>query len=417
MMATGSSAQRLHIGVVMVLAVPGVLSGCLALLSPGRTANLWLRSIILLWLSSLFFLTWRHGFTREEFGHLDILLAFMPLLALAPEGLPTTSPRFRMWARVSGALCGLSAIYTLQSMFLTGSFAAFLARPVLVAGRNLVNVARFPEFASRMRQAEQSVREDAALPTIRRMVGSNRVDVFGYHQTYAVFNHLSYHPRPVFQSYAAYNHRLMELNEQHFLSSRGPDYVLFRLLPIDRRFPPFEDARVLRHLLINFEMTEEEKGMLLLKARSRRPARLSLLKEEMLPLHGRISLTEYKDQDLWIEIDLKPSVKGSIRQVLYKPPKVRLAIWPNSEQAHALFYRAPPVMMAAGFVISPLLLDTRSVADFLSTGRALRSDALSVLISSDTASCWRSMMSFKLYRIDNLRAATTPEPPTNGVPH
>src|SRR5437867_11889722 len=90
------------------------------------------------------------------------------------------------------------------------------------------------------------------LPTARNMLGASRLDVIGQDQSYGIFNHLNYRPRPVFQSYMAYNLPLMRLNEQFYLSPEAPDYVLFRLAPIDHKFPPLEDAWTLRCLLINY---------------------------------------------------------------------------------------------------------------------------------------------------------------------
>src|SRR6202012_5371874 len=75
----------------------------------------------------------------------------------------------------------------------------------------------------------------------------------------------NYAPRPVIQSYSAYIARTMELNENYYLSSKAPDYVLFYLQPIDGRFPAMEDAYTLRDYLVNYHLVDTESNFLLLQ--------------------------------------------------------------------------------------------------------------------------------------------------------
>ena len=99
------------------------------------------------------------------------------------------------------------------------------------------------------------------------------MDVFGEQQFYALYNNLNYRPRPVFQSFTNLQcRRLIDLNEQFYLSPAAPEYVLFALGAIDRRLPPLADAMVLRHLLINFEPVAGEAGLLVAEIQGRRTA-------------------------------------------------------------------------------------------------------------------------------------------------
>jgi len=125
---------------------------------------------------------------------------------------------------------------------------------------------------------------------------------------YALLNDWSYQPRSVFQSYVACNTRLMRLNEQFYLSPKAPQYVLFGLGNVTRKFPPLEDAMVLRDLLINYVPAGEEAGFLLLKHQCSGPPRLTLLREGAVRVGARIDLRGSGNTNLWLEISMPPTL-------------------------------------------------------------------------------------------------------------
>jgi len=217
---------------------------------------------------------------------------------------------------------------------------------------------------------------------------------------YALFNDLNYRPRPVFQSYIACNARLMRLNEAFYLSGAAPEYVMFNLGPTDRRFPPLEDALVLRHLLLNYEPVGAEGEFLLLKSKSSQTPRLKLLREGAVRPGEWIELREVGGADLWLEIDLKPTLLGRLRQFLYQPSAVRLAAWRAGAKGLLLRRRAPAAMLAAGFLASPLL---SSNEDFMAcyTGKsAPRPGAYSVELLPGEGCFWQDSIRFRIYEIE-----------------
>jgi hypothetical protein len=291
----------------------------------------------------------------------------------------------------------------------------------------------------------EAKKAEAQLPRFRDLIGRASVDVFGQYAVYALFNDLNYRPRPVFQSYVACNARLMRLNEQSYLSPAAPEYVMFGLAPIDRKFPPLEDAMVLRDLLINYEPVAAEGGFLLLRAKSADAPRLTLLREGTVRPGERIDLRAFGDADLWLELDLGQTLSGRLRQFFYRPPTVRLAAWrlsqdpdqggrassraqtsaeateitdredarppeqavtgrsPWPEPANGLLYRrrAPAAMLAAGFVASPLLLRNEDVLGLYDGNPVSRPAAYSVELLPGEAHFWQPDMRFRVYRIEN----------------
>jgi hypothetical protein len=255
------------------------------------------------------------------------------------------------------------------------------------------------DYRRRMGEVIEADRREASLPRFRDIIGSANVDVFGQNQVYALWNDLNYRPRPVFQSYAACNAQLMRLNEQFYLSSAAPEYVMFGLGPIDRKFPPLEDAMVLRDLLLNYEPAAAEGDFLLLKSKSTLAPVLKMLGRGTVRAGERIDLSGYSGADLWLEIDLKPTLLGRLRQFFFQPATLRLAAWREGSKGLLIRRRAPAAMMQAGFVASPLLLSNEDLLGCYTGSTPARPGAYSVELLPRDARFWQEKVGFKVYKI------------------
>jgi hypothetical protein len=250
-----------------------------------------------------------------------------------------------------------------------------------------------------MNSVIETNRSRARLPVLSKVIGRASVDVFGQRQIYALLNDLNYRPRPAFQSYSACNARLMRLNEQFYLSEQAPEFVMFDLAPIDRKFPPLEDARVLRLLLANYEPAGAEGGFLLLKRKSSHAPQLTLLREGVAHLGERIDLRGLGEAELWLEIGMKPTLLGRLRQFFLRPAPIRLAAWRQGAKGLLAQRRAPAAMLSAGFVASPLLLRTQDLMDFYAGKHPTRPDSYSVVLQPEDRRFWQDTVPFRIYQI------------------
>jgi hypothetical protein len=191
----------------------------------------------------------------------------------------------------------------------------------------------------------------------------------------------------------------MRFNEQFYLSSAAPEYVMFSLGPIDRRFPPLEDAMVLRDLLLNYEPAGAGGEFLLLKFKSAQAPRLKLLREGAVRPGERIELGDFGGADLWLEIDLEPTLLGRLRQLFYQPSVVRLAAWREGSKGLLLRRRAPASMLGAGFLASPLLASNEDVLSFYAGKSLPRPGAYSVELQPEDRRFWQDRIRFRVYEI------------------
>jgi len=369
----------------------------------------WRKVLLAAWLVGVVFLVWKHGFVRTDLYHAGFYFGFAPILVLALGVLQTGQNAAKVWGGAFPAICWFVCLVTVQSMVLPADLKSSLLQPLRSLQANAARLALPAAHRKEVSNALAAEREHSQLPGLRHIIGGSSVDMFGCEQTLVLCNDLAYHPRPVFQSYAAYNTPLMRLNEAFYLSASAPEYVLFRLMALDRKFPPLEDARVLRHLLINYEPAGTEGPFLLLKARTKTPAELTLLHEGEGSLGQQIPLNQYGDADLWIQIDVKPTLLGRMRQFLYQPSKVRLAVWYTAgEEPKARRFRAPTPMLASGFLLSPLMLSNEDVLRLYEGTGFVRPSACVVELNRGTEEWWQRQISFRVYRIDTRLGRCVP---------
>jgi hypothetical protein len=383
---------------VMLLAAAVVIIRALTACDGHDKRRVWCRALLLAWVASLLFLSWKHGLARGDVYHVVYFFGFVPVLAVALEVLPCQSGAARLWARGLGAAACLLSVFTLQSLVFTSGVRS-LQQPFRNLGYYARCLLRPAEYCRRMDEAIAAKRDEAKLPALRERIGHASVDVFGEQQAYALWNDLDYRPRPVFQSYLACAPRLMRLNEQFYLSKAAPEYVMFTLGGIDRRFAPLEDALALRTLLMNYAPADSEGGFLLLKSKSSTPPRLTLLGEGAVQPGTPIDLRAFASTNLWLEIALEPSLRGRLRQFFYRPPTVRLAAWSEPGKGLLTRRRAPAAMLAAGFFASPLLLRNDDVLKFYSGQPLPRPGAYSVELLPGEEHFWQRDVRFRVLEV------------------
>jgi len=158
------------------------------------------------------------------------------------------------------------------------------------------------------------------------MLSEHTVDVFPYNISIAEAYGLKWHPRPVFQSYSAYTEYLDSLNAKHFSSDSGPEYVLYALGTIDRRYAIFDEPATFRALLRKYEPCARDRSFIILR---RSPSADTDTEEYVGTAVGKfkqvIPLPKVGDGLLFAKIHVEHNLLGVGRRFLYKPPNVYIA--------------------------------------------------------------------------------------------
>ncbi len=170
-------------------------------------------------------------------------------------------------------------------------------------------------------------------------IGKQDVDVVGSEISIVHYNNLNYNPRPVFQSYSAYNEPLAQLNAAAYKSSKGPEVVLFHFGSIDRRHPFWDEPLLLKTLQSHYEVVDSfrlsntngpawaDLGPIFYFQKRKQP--LQPLEPVILDTSISLNSTFYLpafDGAAFAEIDLSPSFMGKVRKTLFQPslPEIEL---------------------------------------------------------------------------------------------
>lgn len=233
-------------------------------------------------------------------------------------------------------------------------------------------------------------------------------DLYSYAQTVLFAHALPYQPRPIIQSYSAYTPGLAEMNAAHLRTARAAGNILFAIQPLDERFPSLDDGLSWPELLTLYDIKgrSDDGGTFLLLSRSAAPRefRLTPLQNASAHFGETITLPAATNGPVWVEIEIKKSLAGTVVSTLYKPPVLMLTVSLQDHTQHR--FRLVPGMAGGGFLLSPLIADNRSFAALASTGRRDLTglEVVSLTISASTGSgstrCYQSPMPVRFYRLD-----------------
>jgi hypothetical protein len=224
------------------------------------------------------------------------------------------------------------------------------------------------------------MRQRFALGQIAAEVKDGTIDTFTYEQGVLLLNQLNWHPRPVFQGYCAFTPFLQAANASFLAGTEAPEYVLFKLQPIDGRLPSQEDGRALIELLKRYQPVLMENYSLLLRRRcggdDPHGSLGKTVREAVVRFDQEVEVGDLPAASQVAKVHLKYSRAGEIRKALYKPPLVFIRLRTVDHQVFT--YRFIPATAGAGFLLNPLLQDMEDVVNFYTRQSEKRVVAFSI---------------------------------------
>lgn len=223
-------------------------------------------------------------------------------------------------------------------------------------------------------------------------------DIYSFEQTYLIASGNQWSPRPVFQSYSVFNPNLAEKNRGH-LAKHAPNHVIFRLEPIDNRVPSLEDGASWPLLIAAYQPSQVMNDFLFLRKKPHQltPNKIiSSLGSEKHSLGEEIRLPFF-NQPLFMEIDIKPTLWGRLTAFLFKPEQLQIELILKNGSHKS--YRLIAGMAKAGFLISPLIENTKDFASLYDKPlnlEAKRVQSFKISTAQENSRQWHSGYTVKL---------------------
>lgn len=352
---------------------------CLFVKSPLLPHDRRLRIVVLLALAWTFFVVFKAAFVRHDSHEriaFDFLVLAGGLLAAFSAGL----------VRISGVVIATLIVVGLGKSGNPLVIAYRLVQTCQHQWEGLQQTLRDPaSLRDRFEAARERIRTDNPLAST-----AGPTDIYSYDQAVLLAHGFDWSPRPILQSYATYTPDAARLNAAHLGGAKAPQTLFFRVQTIDERLPALDDGYSWRELLKYYEPTTLEGHYIRLQ---RRTVPLEL-KSEMLVAGRRVLGEEVALPSdaglLWAELDVRPTLLGRLVSVVYKLPRLRIAVTRADGAVAELRYIAS--MGRAGFLLQPLVAGT---PDFLvlwqevATGRHVGGiDIRSMRVYGEAGSEW-----------------------------
>lgn len=241
------------------------------------------------------------------------------------------------------------------------------------AVRSLRAIANPRAALARETKAFEAMRNEEIARTPLPQV-SGTVDTYPSDVSALLSHELTYDPRPVLQSYAAYTPKLAELNAAHLRGAKAPDNLLFDIAPIDARLASMEDGLSWIEIWRRYSVVADTGGFLWLRRREK-PLAVAAprpLSTAAATIGVPFSLPEVQCGGVMATLELQPTLRYRLGSLFWKTPELAIRLMPGDHQK-----RLEPTLLETPFLISPRIETRREFAEFMLTGAASHNTAAS----------------------------------------
>lgn len=240
------------------------------------------------------------------------------------------------------------------------------------------------------KKSVEVIKNEARFPSL---IGT--VDTYPVDQSRVIASGYNWAPRPVFQSYAAYNPQLAKINNTHLLSSKAPDNIVFRILTIDNRYPSLDDGLSWPTILNNYRLAGTQGEFIFLskdQGRNIQPTICSL-SSNAFEFGQSISVPDSKGL-IFVEIDVKPTLLGRLINILFKTSELHIKVF--LENGESKDYRMIPGMAKSGFILSPLVENTKNFETLISKQNLDKLSQVKTFTIAPVAQFWQWNQKFSI---------------------
>lgn len=201
-----------------------------------------------------------------------------------------------------------------------------------------------------------------------RILSGKTADILPIDISIIYRHNLRYNPRPVIQSYSAYNLFLDSLNYKKYSSASAPDYLLFLNRSIDHRVAFWDESVTKRAIMQHYALIEEpvryDTSFLLFEKREV-PRRDSVV--VISDFETTISSAVDVPQDsgnIYLYMDVRYSLWGTLQRAFFQAPVMHVLL--TYDDGTAATYRCIPTILKTGVLINKSVKTNQDAYNFFS---------------------------------------------------
>jgi len=204
-----------------------------------------------------------------------------------------------------------------------------------------------------------------------QIIGKASVDLIPNEASEVYFNGLNYNPRPIMQSYQAYNQYLDKINQEKYLSSNAPSFVIYGIESIDGKYALGDETLTFLALMKKYTPVFQWENRLLLKNKNQEKKiqwvskRLKKIKlgqvYEIVPpsIENKIFCVA--------TIKVKYNKFGKWLNFFFQPPHLSMKFMLENGQSKE--FTTMPTLLEKGLIINSFTDNVADISQLIETGQ------------------------------------------------
>ncbi len=305
---------------------------------------------IQLCLAGFFYILIKQGFTRADDPHEYIFFAFLSWLG---GGLYffTKDTALQKSARVYATL----AIVSASSFYVINNFQTFVQNTIqldFLLGHTQSVIRYWGQVASPVEGPSFHLwPPETELPkSMVEKIGQETIDIVPYELSIAYRYGLNFSPRPVVQSYSAYDAYLDRINAQRYASDLGPQFILFRVETIDDRYPFYDESQTKLAMLRHYQIDTVSQRYLLFSRREKPRDYITLRQDTIQIKMGDTLSLEPTEALQWAQVQTHYNLWGTLLRFFLQPPDLQVEV--TYQDGSSQVFRACKTILEAGVILN-----------------------------------------------------------------
>jgi len=301
------------------------------------------------------FMLFKSAFVRADISHISQFFQGIGLLAgllylYSPRKYESKSVAVCCWGILVLSYWALGESGTYYQPLLQLKDFSFISTKIHDVKNYFDGIKKYPDALA---ASDKLYTQDNAL---KKIIGNKTVDVISEDISKIYFNGLHYNPRPVIQSYIAYDDYLDNLNYQKYLSPGAPDYILFTLGEQDRRFAFFDEPKTKIAILTRYRIAGEIGDDLLLRKKATNANQSVWERTDTVIARLNEDIPIGEDSDLqYSRLMVKYSGWGKLRRMIYQPPELRITFTLEDDETKT--FKAIRPILEEGVPVNKYVVD------------------------------------------------------------
>lgn len=201
------------------------------------------------------------------------------------------------------------------------------------------------------------------------LIGNKTVDLVPNEISEIYLNRLNYNPRPVIQSYQAYNEFLDNKNQEKYLSNTAPDFVVYSIESTDNKYAWGDETLTTLALLQHYTPLKTWKNRLLLKKTNVvKSLKLISQTKHNWTLEKPFKISTDTSRNIVSVIKVKTSYNwfGKLLNLFFQPPHLNMEL--DLQDGTKTIYRTVPILLRKGLIINSKIDNVDDVVQIFDKG-------------------------------------------------